>query len=138
MRSTAVVVILAVTSFGLPTTWAGTTGRVCLAAAPTLTAGQRSLANATGGLPDVTYSIQINAGQPIELSRDVGRWVEGLDLRQRHLVIVRADGRQIASFHFRFSEDGAPDLCLFMNSLYETWQLWPDKRCPWCRCNKAP
>ena len=136
----ALVVVLIGGSLALPATWAEpeATGRVCLAAAPTPTSGERSLGNATGGLPDVIYSVQVDNRPPIQLSRRARQWVEALDVSQRHLVVIRADGRQITSFRFRFPEGSDHDLCLFMVPFYETWQLWPDKRCPWCKCAKAP
>ena len=110
------------------------TGRLCLTAAPTPTPGPKSLANATGGLPDVTYFVQVDGGPPIELSRSAGRWVSGLETEESHLVVIRAGAKRTASFRFRFATDEPAELCLFLNPLYETWQVWPDDRCPWCKC----
>ena len=110
-------------------------GRLCPAAAPTPTPGPKSLSNATGGLPDVQYSVQVDDGQPLELSRSKGRWVPNLATDSPHLVVIRAGTKRVASFHFRFA--AAPELCLFLAPLYETWQVWPDDRCPWCKCDES-
>ena len=99
-------------------------GHLCLAAAPTPTPGEPSLANPTGGLPDVAYSVRVDGQQAVLLSRSSGIWVSDLPLNDRHLVAILADGKQIESFYFHFRPE-APELCLFMKSLYRTWILWP-------------
>jgi hypothetical protein len=60
--------------------------------------------------------------------------LDALDLSVRHRVVVLCDGKPQQSFGFRFSEFKATDLCLFLNDLYKTAQLWEAKRCPWCKC----
>ena len=114
-----------------------TSGRVCLAAVPAPTAGRRSLSNPSGGNPDVTYSVQINFRKPVELSRTIGQWSDGLALGKQHSVMIRADGQRIESFYFTFNEPHESDLCLWFKSLYQTWQLWPMSRTGnWCECAK--
>jgi len=58
----------------------------------------------------------------------------GLDLNTRHRVIVLCNHKPQQSFSFRFSEFQTQELCLFLNDLYRTVQLWELKRCPWCKC----
>jgi len=57
-----------------------------------------------------------------------------LDATARHRVTVFCDGKPQQSFTFRFSEFKTDELCLFLNGLYKTVQLWEAKACPWCRC----
>jgi hypothetical protein len=132
MRMVAVVLLLAGPIPSGHASAADSTGRVCLAAAPS--PGEESPASPGGVLPDVRYAVQIDKLQPIELSRDVGHWVQGLSVSQPHLVVIRSGGKPITSFRFRFTDNDQGDLCLFMSPYYQTWQLWPDKRCPWCKC----
>jgi len=58
----------------------------------------------------------------------------GLDLNTRHRVIVLCDHKPQQSFTFRFSEFKTKQLCLFLNGLYRTAQLWEAKSAPWCKC----
>ena len=67
---------------------------------------------------------------PIRESVKIAR----LDLTTRHRVVVFCDGKPQQSFSFRFSEFKTSELCLFLNDLYKTAQLWEAKRCPWCKC----
>jgi hypothetical protein len=114
-------------------------GYVCLAAAPTPTSGETSLANPAGGLPDETYSVRIDDLPPIALSRDSGKWSPGLLLGDRHTISIAADGARIASFHFYFEAIGSAEPCLFLQPLYRTWQLWRlDRTGSWCSCGVKP
>jgi hypothetical protein len=60
--------------------------------------------------------------------------VDGLDISARHRVVVYCDKKPQQSFSFRFSEFKAKRLCLFLNDLYETVQLWEPSQAPWCKC----
>jgi hypothetical protein len=51
-----------------------------------------------------------------------------LDLTSRHRVTVFRDHKPQQSFVFRFSDLKSKQLCLFLNSLYMTAQLWEAKR----------
>src|SRR5262249_18851918 len=57
-----------------------------------------------------------------------------LNPSRTHKVLVLCDGKPQQSFRFRFSEYKGDELCLFVNDLYQTAQLWEAKRSPWCRC----
>ena len=60
--------------------------------------------------------------------------IAGLGTTTRHRVAVFCDGKPQQSFTFRFSEFKTSELCLFLNDLYKTVQLWEAKGCPWCKC----
>jgi len=47
---------------------------------------------------------------------------------------VFCDGKPQQSFTFRFAEYGADHLCLFINRLYQTAQLWRPREARWCKC----
>jgi hypothetical protein len=63
------------------------------------------------------------------------RAVEHLDLGVRHRVTVLCDGKPQQSFSFRFTTFKSAELCLFLNDLYQTVQLWERERAPWCKCS---
>jgi hypothetical protein len=60
--------------------------------------------------------------------------IDGMDTSTRHRVVVYCNGKPQQSFVFRFSDFPTNQLCLFLNDLYKTAQLWESKRCPWCKC----
>jgi hypothetical protein len=60
--------------------------------------------------------------------------IASLDPTVRHRVVVFCAGKPRQSFTFRFSEFKTNELCLFLNDLYKTAQIWEAKRCPWCKC----
>ena len=60
--------------------------------------------------------------------------IDSLDTSTRHRVVVYCNGKPQQSFSFRFSDFTTKHLCLFINDLYKTAQLWESKRCPWCKC----
>ena len=60
--------------------------------------------------------------------------LEDIDITQRHQIVVLCDGKAQQSFSFSFSSYKSTDLCLFINDLYQTAQLWDRKHSPWCKC----
>ena len=60
-----------------------------------------------------------------------------LDVSQAHRVVVFCDGKPQQSFKFRFADFKTPKLCLFINDLYKTVQLWESKDAPWCKCKDS-
>jgi hypothetical protein len=60
--------------------------------------------------------------------------IDGLDTATRHRVVIYCNGKPQQSFAFRFSDFKTKQLCLFLNDLYKTAQLWEAKQCPWCKC----
>ncbi len=59
---------------------------------------------------------------------------DGLDAKRRHLVRIRDGKKTIESFHFTFASRGGRSLCLSYGPFYETWDLSPPGRRPWCKC----
>ena len=112
-------------------------GRICIASVAQPNDDAKSLSNSAGGNPDVSYSVQIAEHSPIAVSRESGKWLEGLNVGARLPVIIYEDGNRTASFYVQLSDD-EPTKCLFMNTLYRTWQVWNwDQVGTWCNCDSA-
>jgi hypothetical protein len=79
-------------------------------------------------------SLRIDAQQPIAWPIKESRRIDVLDLTTIHRVVVACDGKPQQSFKFRFSNFKTTHLCLFINDLYKTVQLWEPKNAPWCHC----
>jgi hypothetical protein len=60
--------------------------------------------------------------------------VTDLNATKQHMVTVYRGGKAQQSFSFEFSSYKSKKLCLFLNDLYWTVQLWESKRAPWCKC----
>jgi len=86
-----------------------------------------------GCRPD-RLSLKIDRADTKPWSRTSSAKIEGLDVRARHKVVVMCEGKPQQSFRFSFSEFKSNDLCLFLDDLYATVQLWERRRAPWCRC----
>ncbi|MGB6880179.1 MAG: hypothetical protein WBD94_11460, partial [Candidatus Acidiferrales bacterium] len=65
--------------------------------------------------------------------------IDRLDLTAAHRVVVSCRGKPQQSFKFRFSEFKGTHLCLFINDMYKTAQLWDPKQnpAPWCKCKNS-
>ena len=82
------------------------------------------------------YSLKIDARKSISWPVKASIKITDLDLAARHRVVVLCE-KPRQSFTFQFSDfknNKDHKLCLFLNDLYWTVQLWPDKGCPWCKC----
>lgn len=121
-------------------------GRMCLAPLPTPAKGQGAPWRAVGNDNLTNYVVRVDRQKPVPLSLSAASWISGLDLEVRHSVSIRADEKVLESFDVQFDQvsfrdKSRPDLCLFVNSLYLTWQLWPVERTgEWCPCwnNERP
>ena len=118
------------------------TGSVCLVATAEPTSGGKSLYNYTAGIPWPAYTVQFNAGVAVDLphapkGRGPGMLVTGLPLHQSHMVRIRHQGKPIESFRFRFDKADRGRLCIFVNELYMTWNLWSAHQRPACNCKNA-
>ena len=100
-------------------------GSVCIAAVPKPTSGDISLANPTGGGRAFNYSIQIDKGLITPISNEKAKLVSGLELKGKHLIKIRRDGKVVESFLFSFEKEGSNKLCIWYKPLYETWSIWP-------------
>jgi hypothetical protein len=107
-------------------------GSICVAPIPAETP-------TTTGVPDLIcqsndFSFKIDGGRAVAWPHKQSLEISGLDATQRHKVIVLCHGKPQQSFGFRFSEFETRRLCLFINDLYQTVQLWDSKHAPWCKC----
>ena len=111
------------------------TGSICIAPPDKATSGEKSLANPAGGNPISAYSIQVDKMSPVVASNDRPVRISSIATGRKHLVKIIGDGKVVQSFWFNFSTFKTKDLCLFFNSLYETWSLWDGKEGrAICRC----
>jgi hypothetical protein len=112
-------------------------GSICLATITPPNSEQKSLANPSGGNRISSYSVQVDKRKALTTSKDKSINVSGLAVDRRHLVKIFGDGRPVESFWFNFSEFSTTKLCLWFNSLYQTWQLWDAKDGgAKCKCNR--
>jgi hypothetical protein len=101
-------------------------GSVCVAPLPVeppSTAATPELFCHSGNL-----SLKIDKQQVVSWPRQESLKIESLDLTQRHRVTILCDGKPQQSFGFRFSDFKSKQLCLFINDLYQTAQLWESKQ----------
>jgi hypothetical protein len=107
--------------------WASETGSICIAPLPKpipigggiSIAGDPSMGCASG-----KYSFKIDTQKPVPWPRSESIKIEDLSLNGRHRGIVECDNKPLQSFSFRFSDYKMNELCLFLNDLYWTIQLW--------------
>lgn len=59
--------------------------------------------------------------------------VEDLSLIDRHLIVLKSDGKRIQSFWFRFDRSQETKLCLSYDG-YQGVQLGNGKNALWCKC----
>jgi len=112
-----------------------TAGSICIAPTDKPASGEKSLANPSGGNLISTYSIQVDKMSPVVASNERPVRISSIATGRKHLVKIIGDGKVRQSFWFNFSTFKTKDLCLFFNSLYETWSLWDGKEGrAICRC----
>jgi hypothetical protein len=58
--------------------------------------------------------------------------IEGLDLQERHLVVLISDGKRIQSFWFRFADYKSQNLCIAFDG-YQGVDLQANGSL-WCKC----
>lgn len=80
------------------------------------------------------FSVQIDSGKLVPVGAKDGVLIPQLDTKKRHLVRIRDGEQLIQSFYFTFKDRGASYLCLSYGPWYQTWQLSPPGKRPWCRC----
>ena len=132
MLFTVQVVIISAQSRGHAKTSAGS---ICIAAPDRPTTGDKSLANPAGGNPISSYAIQVDKMQRLVASNDKPVRTPPISLGRTHLIKIIGDGKVMHSFRFSFAKFTSNELCLWFNSLYETWSLWEAKEAgPKCSC----
>jgi hypothetical protein len=80
-----------------------------------------------------TLSLKIDQRQPIPWPHKDSFKIDGLDLKERHLVVLTSNGKRLQSFWFRFSEFNSVDLCIAFDG-YGGPELREAKGSPWCKC----
>jgi len=105
------------------------TGSVCVAPVNRHPDATSELLCSSGEL-----SLKIDDFERMAWPKQDGVKIDTLDATKRHRVVVYCNGKPQQSFTFRFSGNKSRRLCLFLNDLYGTAQLWEAKRCPWCKC----
>jgi hypothetical protein len=110
-------------------------GSICIAPPGRPTTGEKSLANPAGGNTISIYSIQVDNMSRVVASNDRPVRIPSISTSKKHLVKIIGDGKVVQSFWLNFGKFKTKDLCLFFNSLYETWSLWDGKGGPSiCTC----
>jgi hypothetical protein len=105
-------------------------GSVCVAPVPV----ESPTTSAPGLECSGNLSLKIDGRKGVPWPHKESLHIEHLDLAQPHRVTVLCDGKPQQSFRFRFSEFKTKALCLFINDLYQTVQLWEARQSPWCKC----
>ena len=86
-----------------------------------------------GDYNPATLSLSIDKGKPILWPHKESIKIDGLNLAERHLIILTSDGKRIQSFWFRFSDYKSTDLCVDFDG-YQGVRLQEKKYSPWCKC----
>lgn len=82
--------------------------------------------------PD-TLTVRMDKRQSIPWPHKHPVLIDGLDLQERHLVVLTSDGKRIQSFRFKFSpQDDDGKVCLYFDG-YQGVQLGDRKRALWCK-----
>ena len=125
------VTCLALLVLGLATPFQSTQGQtksangsICVAAPEPPNTGEKGLGNPAGGNRISTYTIQINKLPATVASNAKAVRLGPFSTGRKHLVKIFGDGKLMHSFWFSFGKFRTNELCLWFNSLYETWQLW--------------
>ena len=133
VRQTTIVILIA--TLLCPATFAQAEyGSLCVAPI-----SEEMPPTASGTLPicgSNKFSLKIDSEKAFAWPTKESVKIDVLDLSARHRVVVYCQGRPHQSFTFRFSEFKTKELCLFLNDLYKTAQLWDSKQspAPWCKC----
>lgn len=80
-----------------------------------------------------TLSIKVDQRQAIPWPHKDSVKIDGLDLKERHLLVLASDGKRLQSFWFRFSDYKSVDLCIAFDG-YGGPELREAKGAPWCKC----
>jgi len=100
--------------------------------------GSNSAIRPTGVSPGQMYnpatlSVRIDKGKVVLWPHKDCLKIEGLEITQRHLLIVISDGKPIQSFWFRFADYKSSELCISFDG-YQGVQVQVPKEARWCKC----
>jgi hypothetical protein len=109
-------------------------GSICVAPVPHSIDGRRGAGPESVACAADKYAVKIDSRKLISWPVKGSVEITGLDLTRRHRIVVFCGNKLSQTFNFQFSEFNDKKLCLFLNDLYWTVQLWPDKQCPSCKC----
>lgn len=130
LRISIVILSVVILACPAPSSESGA-GSVCIAPVP-----EKPTDTSAPGLhcDSSKLSIRIDVQQPIAWPIRGSMKIDELDVTATHRVVVFCNGNPQQSFKFRFSDYRSRELCLFINDMYKTVQLWESKDSPWCRC----
>jgi hypothetical protein len=131
MRAPLLIAVLTMSFVLAQPAWAETTetGSICVSPVPS-TQPKTFAPDLFCRSSKLSFKIDSSAETPWPTKDSLK--INGLELAPRHRVVVRCDGKPQQSFKFRFSSYKGHQLCMFINDLYQTVQLWD--RAPWCKC----
>jgi hypothetical protein len=81
--------------------------------------------------PD-TLTVRVDNREPLRWPHKSRLLIDGLDLQQRHLVVLTSDGKRIQSFRFKFSQDDDAKLCMAFDG-YQGVQVGNRTVALWCK-----
>ena len=136
MRLTTLAIFL-LFSLGSPTPVETDLGSICIAPNPEMT--PQTVPDGTPGVwcDSKKLSVKIDNRKVIPWPTKESLKVDGFDVNARHRVVVLCGGKPRESFSFSYSNFKTKKLCLFINDLYRTVQLWDSKQAPWCKCSSG-
>ena len=80
-----------------------------------------------------TLTIGIDKQPPVSWPHNRTVKIENLALNERHLIVLRSDGKRIQSFWFRFSDYKDTKLCVYYDG-YQGVQFGDKYNTFWCKC----
>jgi hypothetical protein len=115
-------------------------GRICIAPLPTPMEGKPLPweINNSNGLTD--FYVKIDEREPIQTSVSKVVWLEKINSNVNHSITILKGSSSQEKFSFNinsftFKNKFKKDLCLFVNELYLTWQLYKvEQTGSWCPC----
>jgi hypothetical protein len=85
--------------------------------------------------PD-TLMVRVDKRESLRWPHKSRLLIDGLDLQERHLVVLTSDGKRIQSFRFKFSQDDDARLCMAFDG-YQGVQLGNRTNADWCRVKNS-
>lgn len=109
-------------------------GSICIDPLPKPIEGRRVVGRGSVRCDAEKYSFKIDA-QPLRpWPEKEAIKIENVDMAAYHRVTVFCGSKAMEAAGFDFSGVKSKKLCLFLNDLYWTIQIWESKSVPWCRC----
>ena len=109
-------------------------GSICVDPLPKPVEGRTAIGKGSVRCEAERYSFRIDAQSVRPWPEKDAIKIENVDPTSTHRITVFCGGKAMESAIFRFSEFKTKKLCLFLNDLYWSIQIWDAKAVPWCRC----